>query len=743
MKIRRRLPHLGILLVPVLIAVALIAAFDRPADRLATVTAAVVNSDEPVQRDGQTVPLGRELAGRLVNDDGDNYTWVLTDAADAAEGLRTGGYAVAVTIPANFSAAAVSSGGDTPSQAEQARIDVTTSRAAAGVDPIVARMLTDAAVTTLNRTVVETYLDNVYVGFTTMHGQLGKAADGAGDLSDGAGKLADGSGRLVVGLNRLADGSADLATGLDRLATGGDDLADGVADLGDGAGDMATATRKLHDGATTLAEGTAGLATGTKQLATGTGQLSDGLGALAGSTAGLPQQTRALADGARQVADGNKQLADTVVPLADKAVSGIDALPDLTAEAARARALADQCETPADLCDQLRALADRIVTEAGGAETAKDRLRGQVVGVRDGITTLADGSRQVADGAAALAGQTPRLVTAIGQADTAARQLATGANQAATGAAGVDKGAQRLATGSGRLAGGASRLATGAGRAATGAEKLADGTADAAAGAGRLTGGAREAGDAGQQLADGSGKLAEGAGALSTSLGDGRDQVPTYTDAEREHLKTVAATPVAGDVHGIGGTGGLIAGAVIAIALWIGAMLIFLITPAAGRDPLAWHGATWRLAAVNARRPLLLAGAQAVLVTAAAGALLTPGPVELAALLLVDLLVSVTFLLVNQAIAVAFGNSGRILAVIVPVVVLAAAIVSGVPAWVTTLDGILPGHGPVLAIRAVTADAGLGPAGIAHTLAWLAVGAVGYLLATAHRRTTGPRIHGA
>ncbi|MEU8659155.1 hypothetical protein [Actinoplanes philippinensis] len=71
-------------------------------------------------------------------------------------------------------------------------------------------------------------------------------------------------------------------------------------------------------------------------------------------------------------------------------------------------------------------------------------------------------------------------------------------------------------------------------------------------------------------------------------------------------------------------------------------------------------------------------------------------------------------------------------------IVLAAAVVSGVPAWVTTADGLLPGHGPVQAIRAITADAGLGPAGIARTLAWLAVGAIGYLLATARRRTTRP-----
>jgi putative membrane protein len=731
-----RLRRIGILLVPVVIAGALLGAFGRPADRLGTVTAAVVNDDEPVQRGEQTVPLGRELAGRLVNHTGDNYTWVLTSADDAAEGLRSGAYAVAVTIPSNFSAAAVSTGDASASAAAQARIDVTASRTVTGVDPVITRTLTDAAVTTLNRTVVETYLDNVYLGFNRMHDQLGQAADGAGELSDGAGRLADGSERLVVGLNRLATGTDELAAGLGRLDAGSRELADGLEQLDDGAGDLAGGARKLDSGATARVRGTGALATGTRQLATGAGRLSTGLDTLADSAAALPGQTRALADGARQVADGNRELADTVVPLADRAVDGIDALPDLTAEAARIRQLADQCETPADLCTQLQALADRIVAEAGNAENAKDGVRGQVTEVRDGITALADGSEKVADGTAVLADRTPRLVTAIDQAATGAVAVNRGAHQAATGAASVNRGARRLSTGAGTLSEGAGRLASGTGDAASGAQQLADGATSAAGGAGELTDGAHEAGDAGRKLADGSGKLAEGAGSLAGALGDGRDQVPTYSDADRDHLKTVAATPVAAVTGGDAGIGDLIAGAVIAIALWIGAMLIFQLVPAAANDPLAWRGSTWRLAVRNARRPLLLATGQAVLVTAVAGALLSPGPVELLALLVVDILVAVTFLLINQALAVAFGSGGRLLSIIVPVVTLAAAVVSGVPAWVTILDGLLPGHGPVLAIRAITADAGLGPSGVAHTLAWLAAGTAGYLLATAHRRTT-------
>ncbi|MCY1141633.1 YhgE/Pip domain-containing protein [Actinoplanes sp. Pm04-4] len=732
----RRLSRPAILLIPVLVATSLLAAFDSPADHLSTVRAAVVNNDEPVEIDGKTVPLGRELAGRLVNHTGDNYTWVLTDPDDATAGLKTGEYAVAVTIPQYFSRAATSTAGDDPNTATQARIDVTASRTTNAVDPIITKTLTDAAVDALNRTVVETYLDNIYLGFNTMHEQLGDAADGAGKLSDGAGQLADGSNQLVVGLGRLADGSTDLATGLDQLDTGSQNLADGIGRLNDGATELATRTRQLSNGAATLATGTTSLTTGTRQVADGADTLATGLDTLDKSVTDLPAQTHQLAGGAQQVADGNQELADTVVPLADKAIDGIDALPDLTAEAERAEDLAAQCETPASLCQQLQAIAEQLVADAQQAETAKSDVRGQVVAVKTNITDLADGAQQVADGTAELAEQTPQLVSAIGQAATGADQLANGADQAATGAAQVDTGAHRLASGAEQLAAGAGRLATGADDAADGADQLAAGTAEAADGADDLTSGARQADSAGQQLADGSDRLADGAGELVSSLDDGRDQVPTYTAADRDHLKTVAATPVTADLHDFGDLGGLSAAAIIVIALWIGAMLILLITPATRHDPLTWHGPIWQLAIRNARQPALLALAQALLVTGAAEAFLTRGAIDLLALLTVDILVSVTFVMINQALVVAFGNRGRIVATIVPAVVLATAAVAGIPGWLTTLDNLLPGYGPVLAIRAITADAGLGPTGIAYTLLWLGLGAAGYLLAISRRRTS-------
>ena len=57
----------GLLLVPLVLAGGFLAATWKSTDRLDRVQAAVVNLDEPVTINKQTVPLGRQLAGGLVN----------------------------------------------------------------------------------------------------------------------------------------------------------------------------------------------------------------------------------------------------------------------------------------------------------------------------------------------------------------------------------------------------------------------------------------------------------------------------------------------------------------------------------------------------------------------------------------------------------------------------------------------------------------------------------------------------
>ncbi|MGI3784677.1 MAG: YhgE/Pip domain-containing protein, partial [Janthinobacterium lividum] len=142
----------GLLLVPLVLAGGFLATTWKSTDRLDRVQAAVVNLDEPVMINSRTVPLGRQLAGGLVNGDGTgtNFSWLLADAADASSGLGSGRYAAVVTIPKDFSARATSYSDQSGDTAEQAVLDVQTSAVSGVSDPVVGQAITAAATRALN-----------------------------------------------------------------------------------------------------------------------------------------------------------------------------------------------------------------------------------------------------------------------------------------------------------------------------------------------------------------------------------------------------------------------------------------------------------------------------------------------------------------------------------------------------------------------------------------------------------------
>ncbi|MFV0374906.1 YhgE/Pip domain-containing protein, partial [Microbacterium sp.] len=257
----------GVLLLPVLVGGILVAALYNPAERLDAMHTAVVNNDEPVTVDGQYVPLGRQLSAGLVagaDDEPSNLTWTISNDDDAAAGLADGTYDAVVTIPADFSAAATSTApGGTPTQA---LIEVTTSPDSLIVDDAITAQVARAATSVLGRQLSTVYLENVFLGFTTLGEQLGEAADGAGQLAAGAGTAADGSGEW-------ADGAASAASGAAVLADGIRDLSSGAAELAGGAGGVASGSAGISAGAAQLAAGADAAATGLDAWAGGADRL--------------------------------------------------------------------------------------------------------------------------------------------------------------------------------------------------------------------------------------------------------------------------------------------------------------------------------------------------------------------------------------------------------------------------------------------------------------------------------------
>ncbi len=439
---------LGVLLLPALVGGVLVLALQNPTERLDSMTAAVVNLDEPVTIDDQYTPLGRQLAAGLVegSDEFDsNISWVISNEDDAAEGLADGTYQAVITIPETFSADATSAGtvlADGEGDAEQAKITVTTPPDGRVADDLITQQIAAVAASTMGDLISEATVGNVLVGFNTIGDQIGEAADGADKLTDGAEAAADGAGEIP-------DGAAQLADGADGLSSGATQLSSGASQLSDGLGTISSKTREAASGATQLGQG---LTSGADQL------VAQGL---------VPDQLFAAAKGSAQATAGVS--------------NGVDA-------------------TAAGI-DQLVALCG---TRTPGLDPVGDQVCAGLSGVQAGMPQLQQGASLAEQAAAGTSAgltqfdkQAPAAVAAqLREAGTGATKLGSGLQQLASGVDQSADGADELASGAARLGDGASQLGDGATALGDGATTLADGLDELASGTGELADGLHTASSA-------------------------------------------------------------------------------------------------------------------------------------------------------------------------------------------------------------------------------------------------------
>lgn len=703
---------LGILLLPVLIGGILVAALYNPTERLDAMSAAIVNNDDPVTLDGQTVPLGRQLTAGLVKGSDDvasNLDWTISNTADAKDGLADGTYQAVVTIPKGFSAAAVSPGrqlsGDHDS-AKQATIDVQTAPDARVIDDAITAQVSQTAATVLGQTLSSSTLENVFLSFTTLGDQLGTAADGAASLADGAAKTADGT-------VSLADGIRKLSTGADSLADGADGIASGVGKLGDGASGVAAGVGALSDGASSWAAGAQ--------------KAADGLGTWAGGAGTLADNTRQLSNGLAQAASGLSQMPS--VPQ-----SFVDATNQLAANSDQITAGVNETLTQLDdavaECSAQGGSAELCATLKRAADAAKTALP-QVNGIVDQSGTIAQGVTGLSR-LSELGASLGRLSGGMSQVADGMDGLAAGAADAASGVDTLADGASSLASGASQAAGGASSLAHGASQAASGASQWADGARTWAGGADTTAAGT-------DTLTTGVSKLADGADSLSSGLAKATDALPTFSDQQAKSLASVVSDPVAAKGLGDSMFGASAIPLLAMLALWFGGLGSFIALQAVSRR------------ALTSRRPSALLALRSLTPAALIGAvqgLLVAGVVQVAAtydwgtwsvFAVVCVVAGIAFAAVNQALVAVFGGAGRWIAALVGVFAVATGVVSTVPAVLLAIASVLPtAPGMTAGMAALTSSSGLG-AGIAGLLMWalLAFGAT--VLAVMRRRSTSAK----
>ncbi len=715
---RAWLALLAVLVVPLIYGGLYTWANESPLERVDQLAAAVVNLDEPVTLVGadgneQLVPLGRQVVGSLTSSDSSsNYRWELTDAATADAGLTEGRYAAVLTIPADFSAAATSTSGSAR-QARSAQFQMRTNDAVNYLDGTIAKAIATAASDDAARTITESYLVAMYDGYGTLRDQLDSAADGATELSEGADDLSTGAQEAVSGAESVADGVVEIAAGATELSTGADQLVSG-------AGQAASGASTLSTGLTTLDTKVSDLPDQTRLLADGASTLSTGAD-------GLKTAATQLKTSASSVSTGATTLANSIDPLetgaSDAATGATDLHTGITAYTTGVSELAEDCEasgaTP-EFCASLEQVAtdgETLDTNAANLETAASELSQSIVTLASGAdnlasatTSLSTGVNQLATGATTLAPGSKTLADSLKQLADGMPALKEGISSASTGAATLASKLPDLTTGAESLADGATQLSGGAGTAAIGASELETG----------LT-----------TLASGTDGLGTGAKDLSAGLSQGVSQIPDYTDSERAQLASVAAQPVTADfarVNAVHGNGSGMAPFFVALALWVGAISIYLLLRPLSPRALA-SSASSPLVALAGYLPGALLGAGQGL----ALALLLQFGVGIEAasgvnLIGVCLLAGLAFVALNQALVALFGTPGRFVAVLLTGVQLTAAggtyPVQTAPAFFGWVHDALPLTHAVDALRLVITGSNEGLVGALGALVLTLVGSL-------------------
>ncbi|MBA9002748.1 YhgE/Pip domain-containing protein [Thermomonospora cellulosilytica] len=412
-----RIAVIALVLLPLLYAGLYLWSFWDPYGRLRHVPVALVMEDEPAKAGGRTVHAGADLADELKRRR--VFDWHTVDAAQARRGVRDGRYYMALIIPRDFSARIAA-----PSDAH-ARLDPAVLRLQLDdANNYVVGTLAEAAFEEISAAAGEQaigrYLDQIFISFGRIHGELEEAAGGAGRLRGGLGEAHSGARRLTTGLDtlhdgtrRLAAGSRQAAAGMQRLTTAVDQAADRYVPL------LRENAPRLRSAALLVAEGADAVARGADELPrTARQALREAEAAEAELKRHLdahpeipPSVRQELLGAAHQVVQAARQLNDYVQA---HAADLREIAADARTVAALAREVADAVPGLTDRIDQARRDIDRLNAGVGQLATGAARIdqgTGQALSgasrLTEGVGTLTGGAGRLAEGLREGAGQVP------------------------------------------------------------------------------------------------------------------------------------------------------------------------------------------------------------------------------------------------------------------------------------------------------------------------------------------------
>lgn len=296
---------IAIIAIPIIYAGLFLKSMWDPYGSVEHLPVAVVNEDKPVDYDGTTLSVGKDMVEELRENDSMAFNFV--DSRTAEDGLENGTYYMVITIPEDFSANAATLMDDEPKKMElKYETNPGTNYIASKLSETALLKIKDAVATK----VTETYTQTVFDQIAKVGDGMQDAADGSGELKDGIESAAKGNQTITQNLKKLSSSTLTFADGAETLTKGIQEYTDGVSQVNEGA-------RQLDDGVSTLTSKVPELTSGIDTLNSGVKSYTDGV-------AKLNENSEKLKEGASALESGINSLSAGVTTLADGATQYID-----------------------------------------------------------------------------------------------------------------------------------------------------------------------------------------------------------------------------------------------------------------------------------------------------------------------------------------------------------------------------------------------------------------------------------
>lgn len=407
---------------------------------------AFVNEDKGVSLNGKSLNVGESVEKKLK--DNHDLGWEFVSKQQADEGVNSGHFYAAVTIPSDFSQKAASI---TESKPQQAVINFTTTPAKNYIGSLVSNQAAAKVKSSVSEQITQAYAKGILENLDKLGIGLDTAANGASTLHDGLGRLQSGTQTYIGGVKQLAVNQQSLTGGLAQLSDGSRKLQAGLGQLSN---NLPTESQLSQ------------LSDGMKQLQSGINQLN----------ASVRNPSPALVAQQNKVETGMQTLKEKMEDSKSDLSAAGDTLRILGTQAAASGSESTTISLPqisniSQAFTKIQTIIEQTGTLREDLQALKQQLSAQQTQLQAGISTLNNGVNQLTPNAITAFNGYNSVRFANNQLLAGSASLTNGLNEAKSGSQKLANGASLLESRSGALIDGTSQLASGAD---TLANKLAD-----------------------------------------------------------------------------------------------------------------------------------------------------------------------------------------------------------------------------------------------------------------------------